>query len=175
MAITTIDARQAHQLLNQGLARLIDIREPDEFARAHIPGAILRPASATITEPVVLEDGVLPILMCASGMRTTMHQERLARQWPVDTLVLKGGLKAWEAAGQPVVRNARAPLELIRQVQIAAGVLILTGLLLAWLVAPAFVALTAFVGLGLTFAGLSGFCGMARLLALMPWNRRALG
>jgi hypothetical protein len=63
----------------------------------------------------------------------------------------------------------------MRQVQIAAGLLILTGLLLAWLVAPAFVALTAFVGLGLTFAGLSGFCGMARLLALMPWNRRALG
>ena len=54
MAITIIDARQAHQLIDQGLARLIDIREPDEFARAHIPGAILRPASAATTEPVVL-------------------------------------------------------------------------------------------------------------------------
>ena len=58
--------------------------------------------------------------------------------------------------------------------RIGRGVLILTGLLLGWLVAPAFVALTVFVGLGLTFAGLSGFCGMARLLALMPWNRRSL-
>jgi hypothetical protein len=27
------------------------------------------------------------------------------------------------------------------------------------------------VGAGLTFAGISGFCGMARLLAVMPWNR----
>src|SRR3989344_221957 len=98
MAITIIDARQAHQLIDQGLARLIDIREPDEFARAHIPGAILRPASAATTEPVVLEDGVLPILMCSSGMRTGLHQERLARQWPVHTLLPKGGLKGWGAA-----------------------------------------------------------------------------
>jgi hypothetical protein len=32
--------------------------------------------------------------------------------------------------------------------------------------------LSGFVGAGLVFAGVTGFCGMARLLALMPWNRR---
>jgi rhodanese-related sulfurtransferase len=59
----------------------------------------------------------------------------------------------------------------MRQVQIAAGSLVLLGLILSQLVAPAWILLTWFVGAGLTFAGISGFCGMARLLALMPWNR----
>ena len=59
----------------------------------------------------------------------------------------------------------------MRQVQIAAGSLVLLGLILSQTVAPAWILLCWFVGAGLTFAGLSGFCGMARLLALMPWNR----
>ena len=98
MAITTIDAHQAQQLLNQGLARLIDIREPDEFARAHIPGAILRPASAAITEPVVLEDGVLPILMCASGMRATVAAGWLASRGFEKLDIYLGSMGAWKAA-----------------------------------------------------------------------------
>jgi rhodanese-related sulfurtransferase len=67
-----------------------------------------------------------------------------------------------------------APLPLMRQVQIAAGSLILLGLILSNTVAPAWIILTWFVGAGLTFAGVSGFCGMARLLAVMPWNRVSL-
>lgn len=168
-----INAKEAQRLLDEGRGVLIDIREPDEFARVQVPASHSRPASLGTLQPLQLSEGVLPILMCASGARTAMHHNRLARQLPVEPLVLQGGLKAWEREGCPVVRNSGAPLELMRQVQIAAGVLILTGLLLGWLVAPGFVALTAFVGLGLTFAGVSGFCGMARLLALMPWNRRA--
>jgi rhodanese-related sulfurtransferase len=69
--------------------------------------------------------------------------------------------------------DVRLPLPLMRQVQIAAGLLVLLGVVLAVTVAPAFIGLSAFVGAGLTFAGLSGWCGMAQLLALMPWNRRA--
>ena len=61
----------------------------------------------------------------------------------------------------------------MRQVQIAAGSLVLAGVLLGAFVAPGFYALSGFVGAGLLFAGVSGFCGMARLLAVMPWNRRA--
>jgi predicted branched-subunit amino acid permease len=59
----------------------------------------------------------------------------------------------------------------MRQVQIAAGSLVVIGVLLGALVHPGFYALSAFVGAGLVFAGVSGFCGMARLLVLMPWNR----
>ena len=86
--------------------------------------------------------------------------------------MIVGGLESWRKAGLPIAIDRKAPLELMRQVQIAAGSLILAGVLLGWLVAPAFFALAAFVGAGLTFAGATGFCGMARLLAAMPWNRR---
>jgi hypothetical protein len=61
----------------------------------------------------------------------------------------------------------------MRQVQIEAGSLVLLGIVLGVWVAPAFLGLSAFVGAGLAFAGLSGWCGVARLLALMPWNRPA--
>lgn len=61
----------------------------------------------------------------------------------------------------------------MRQVQITAGSLVLTGVLLGLFVAPGFFGLSAFVGAGLIFAGVTGWCGMANLLRVMPWNRRA--
>lgn len=67
--------------------------------------------------------------------------------------------------------DTKQPLELMRQVQMAAGGLILTGAALGTFVHPSFYGLCAFVGAGLFLAGATGFCGMARLLAVMPWNR----
>jgi len=87
--------------------------------------------------------------------------------------MLAGGVDGWAAAGLPLVENRKAPLELMRQVQIVAGSLVLAGVILGFLVHPGFFGLSAFVGAGLTFAGATGFCGMARLLALAPWNRPA--
>jgi rhodanese-related sulfurtransferase len=87
--------------------------------------------------------------------------------------MLEGGLTGWKSAGYPTRVDHTKPIELQRQVQIAAGSLILLGVLLSWLVSPFFVALSAFVGGGLVFAGLSGWCGMAHLLALLPWNRKS--
>jgi hypothetical protein len=67
----------------------------------------------------------------------------------------------------------RQPIEPMRQAQIVGGTLVLTGAALGLLVSPAFIALCALVGAGLLHAGLSGTCGMARLLSLLPWNRQA--
>ncbi|WP_420561918.1 YgaP family membrane protein [Tepidicaulis sp.] len=64
-------------------------------------------------------------------------------------------------------------MEVNRQVQITAGALVLSGIVLGAAVSPAFYLLSAFVGAGLMMAGITGWCGMARLLAVMPWNRRA--
>ena len=83
---------------------------------------------------------------------------------------LEGGLPGWQQAGLPLRTLKNAPLPLMRQVQIAAGVLVLLGLSLGTWVAPAWILLSWFIGAGLVLAGVSGFCGMARLLALMPWN-----
>jgi len=98
-------------------------------------------------------------------------QTLLRQNHPHPVTDLQGGIPSWQQAGLPLRRLANAPLPLMRQVQIAAGSLLLLGLTLSNLVAPAWILLTWFVAAGLVFAGVSGFCGMARLLALMPWNR----
>jgi hypothetical protein len=57
-------------------------------------------------------------------------------------------------------------------VRLGAGLLVLTGVALGFLVNPGWFWLAGFVGGGLTVAGTTNFCGMASLLALLPWNRR---
>ena len=159
--------------VDRGDAVLVDIREPDEFARSHIPGARSVPLSRLDSTPLALDGAKEVVFLCRSGGRTNANCDRLARQVGGPAYLLDGGLDAWRAAGLPVDQDRGAPLEIMRQVQIAAGSLVLLGVLLAWLVAPGFIAISAFVGSGLLFAGVSGWCGMANLLALMPWNRRA--
>jgi rhodanese-related sulfurtransferase len=112
------------------------------------------------------------IFACWSGMRTAGACDRLATQVSSPAFVLQGGLDAWTKHGLPLVVNAKAPMEIMRQVQIAAGLLVLVGVVLGFMVSSAWFGLSAFVGAGLTFAGATGFCGMARLLMLAPWNRR---
>jgi rhodanese-related sulfurtransferase len=94
----------------------------------------------------------------------------VAAGWP-DVWQLKGGIEAWRKAGFPVVGNAKAPISIMRQVQIAAGSIVLVGVVLGMLVSPWMLGISAFVGAGLVFSGASGTCGMAAMLSLMPWNR----
>jgi len=158
--------------LNRG-ALLVDIREADEFARRHVAGAVSRPLSAFEQAHLRIEPGQDVIFTCRTGNRTSVHCARLQASVDGDAWVLEGGVDGWAAAGLPVVADRAAPLELMRQVQIAAGLLVLAGVLLGFIVSPILFGLAAFVGAGLTFAGATGWCGMAKLLALMPWNRRA--
>jgi hypothetical protein len=88
-----------------------------------------------------------------------------------DVVVLEGGITAWAGAGLPVVRG-RKTMSLERQVRIAAGALVFIGSVFGYFVNPAFIALSAFVGAGLVFAGITDTCGMAMMLAKMPWNTR---
>jgi rhodanese-related sulfurtransferase len=88
-----------------------------------------------------------------------------------EAYIVEGGIEAWKKAGLPIAKDRSQPIEIQRQVQIAAGSLVLLGVVLGLAVSPAFYAVSAFVGAGLTFAGFSGWCGMATLLARMPWNR----
>ena len=85
---------------------------------------------------------------------------------------LEGGIEAWRDAGQPTRKDPRQPIEIMRQVQIGAGSLVVAGYALGMLVHPGFHVVSGLVGTGLILAGVTGFCGMARLLALAPWNRR---
>jgi rhodanese-related sulfurtransferase len=87
---------------------------------------------------------------------------------------IDGGLEGWRNAGLPTVIDRRQPMELQRQVQIVAGGLVLLGIVMGLSVSPWFLAVSLFVGAGLMFAGISGYCGMARLLQRAPWNMAAV-
>lgn len=171
--LTPLPATQVAERLKAGGALLIDIREADEFARSHAKGALSRPLSTFEAAHLKIEVATDVVFTCRSGMRTQANCDRLAAAVDGEAFVLQGGLDAWASAGLPVEEDRKAPLELMRQVQIAAGVLVLLGVVLGFGLHPAFFGVSAFVGAGLTFAGATGNCGMARLLQLAPWNRPA--
>lgn len=170
--LTPLTPNDVAERLAAGRAVLIDIREPDEYARRHVKGARSQPLSRLDGAHLTIDPAKAVVFACRSGMRTKSNCERLAACVEGEAYMLEGGVDAWAAAGLPVETGAKAPLELMRQVQIAAGSLILIGVTLGSLVHPAFYALSAFVGAGLMFAGATGSCAMARLLAIAPWNRR---
>lgn len=157
--------------LKAGTTRLVDIREPDEFAREHVAGAAHAPLSTFENAHLAVAPEQDVVFMCRTGNRTGVNCGRLAARVDGPAYVLDGGLDAWKKAGLATRTDAKAPLELMRQVQMGAGGLILLGAALGLLVHPGFWAISAFVGAGLFVAGATGFCGMARLLALAPWNR----
>jgi rhodanese-related sulfurtransferase len=170
MTIASIDAPKAARLLSRG-ALLVDVRESDE-RRARIPGSLHVPLARL---PERLGEGAPAVIFhCRSGMRCDANAARLAATIAPDVpaYTIEGGLDAWARAGLGIETDRRPPIEVMRQVQIVAGSLVLLGVLFGTLVAPAFLALSAFVGAGLVFAGASGWCGMALLLRRMPWNRR---
>jgi rhodanese-related sulfurtransferase len=173
--LKTITPEEAARLLREEGATLVDVREPDEHARERIPGAQNLPLSRLEEAELALHQGRPVLFHCRSGARTEGNAARLAaRCGTVEAYVVAGGLEAWKRAGLPVAEDRRQPLELMRQVQIAAGAMVLLGVVLGVLLSPWFYALSGFVGAGLVFAGVTGTCGLARVLRLMPWNRRLL-
>jgi rhodanese-related sulfurtransferase len=153
---------------------LIDVRTPGEYQAVHAVSAQLVPLDsldpqALMTAHQVSSDNPL-YLICRTGTRAQQAWKRFHDAGFTQVVCVEGGTEAWEQAGLPVVRG-RGVIALDRQVRMAAGLLVLLGVGLSFLVHPAFVALSAFVGAGLLFAGLTDTCGMAMLLAKMPWNR----
>ena len=176
MSLPTIKPAEARRLLDRGVL-LIDIREADEHAREKIPGARHLPLSKLDEADLAVHQGKPVIFHCKSGARTQANAPRLAGKLgeTCEAFIVEGGLDAWRKAGLPVVSDRHQPLELQRQVQIGAGGLAVMGTLLGLFVSPWFFAVPAFVGAGLITAGLTGFCGMARILMRAPWNRSVYG
>ena len=154
-------------------ALLLDVRTPGEFEEAHIDGSVLMPLGDLNTEEVKrLAAGKRAcLLICRSGNRARQAAERLKSSGLPSLQVLTGGVLAWDAAGLPLNRGAKS-ISLERQVLIAAGALVFIGAALGYFVNPAWIALPAFVGGGLVFAGITDTCGMGMLIAQMPWNNR---
>jgi len=172
--MTPISPELAAKLMRDG-AVLVDIRERDEHQREKIAGARHLAASVLDREHPARPGDAVMIFHCKSGARTRQNAPKIESTLPsgIETFILEGGIDAWKKAGLPVSIDRNAPIPTMRQVQIVAGSLVVLGTVLGFSVAPAFYALSAFVGIGLVFAGVTGFCGMERILALMPWNRQA--
>ena len=171
MSMPHISPAKAKALIDQG-AILVDIRDMDEHARERIPRAHNMPLSK-LCENSIGKDQKAIVFHCKSGNRTRMNATLLSRAAQVDAFILDGGIEAWKKAGLPVAQDRKQPIEIMRQVQIAAGGLALLGALLGLTVNPAFYALSGAVGAGLMFSGITGSCAMARILKIMPWNRIA--
>lgn len=164
-----IEAKQLKEELDRGSVRLIDVRTPAEFGEIHIEGSQLMPLDRLRPDEVKCEECVI---ICRSGKRAEQALEKLKAAGCENLRVLEGGVMAWDAAGLPVNRG-KAVLSLERQVRVAAGLMVLAGVILGTWVHPGYYGIAAFVGAGLTFAGLTDWCGMAMLLAKAPWNQRA--
>jgi rhodanese-related sulfurtransferase len=156
-------------------ALLLDVRTPAEYQEMHINGAVLHPLSELNLEHIkqLLHGKSEGVVVCRSGSRARQASEKLLSAGLSNLKVLEGGVAAWEAAGLALVRGKRA-ISLERQVRIAAGALVVIGAILSYFVNPAFITLSAFVGAGLMFAGITDTCGLAMALTRMPWNTRGV-
>jgi len=153
---------------------LIDVRAPVEYREVHLevarnvpldqldPAALMRARTGSTDEPLYV--------ICRSGSRGQQACEKFVKAGFSNAVNVEGGTMACVEAGLPVIRGKTA-VSLERQVRIAAGLLVLLGATLGWFVDPAFIGLSAFIGAGLLFAGITDTCGMGMLLARMPWNQ----
>ena len=160
--------------LDREKAVLIDVREPSEYVREHIPGSRPVPLSTLHHADFTEHSGKIAVFQCRTGNRTGRAADQLLST-PFDLVYhLAGGIEAWKRFGMPTQVYRNAPMDFVRQTLIAAGSLVVLGVMLAMLVSPEFIMLSGLVGTGLVFAGLTGYCPMAQILSLMPWNRRAV-
>jgi rhodanese-related sulfurtransferase len=160
---------------------IVDVREKDEFDAQHVPGSIWVPLSQFAhLAPGVLQAlvGRKVVLMCRSGKRAALAERQIGALGfggQLKTEVYPGGILEWARQGKPVAGGRSGHLPVLRQVQLAAGAMVLTSVVLSFKFDPRLAWLAAFVGGGLFLAGLTGFCPLAELLAKMPWNRSRPG
>ena len=174
MNVSVISAQKLAELCKEGKTiDIVDVRTPMEYQEVHVltarnvpldrldPGAVMEARNGSL-EPLYL--------ICRSGSRGRQACEKFIAAGYSNVVNVEGGTLACAEAGVPVVRGKKT-ISLERQVRIAAGSFVVLGILLGWLVHPAFLVLSAFVGAGLVFAGVTDTCGMGMLLARMPWNQ----
>ena len=157
---------------------VIDLRTPAEVEKERLEDCHCIPVHEINTENVkslLQEKGKNSsetiYLLCQSGKRAEMATQKLATDDELKTVILHGGLNAIKSEGETTITSKRKVIPLERQVRITAGALVLTGIVLGFAVNPSLFYLSAFVGAGLVFSGITDTCPMAMLIARMPWNQ----
>lgn len=170
--MNTINPEELQKWLSNDEAILIDVREPAEFSTSHIEGASLLPLGKISVTDLPNTDKKM-VIYCQKGMRGHSACKKLTEQDSNIVLYnLAGGISAWQESGNKIINGTSKTLPLDRQVQLTIGTLALSGSIAGYLLEPSFMLIPAFLGAGLIFAGLSGTCGLAVLLAKMPWNQK---
>lgn len=170
--LNVVSPSELRLMLDTGDTELIDVRSTDEFAARHIKEARSVPLSILDLNQICDKTKKI-ILQCESGSRSqsaTKKLQELSKDLKIYSL--DGGIRNWVEKNYATVEGMAAnnKLPLNRQVQITAGIIIVLGIVLTKLISRLFIVIPLFIGCGLIFAGISGWCGMASLLALMPWN-----
>lgn len=169
MEINTITAEKLQSLGTD--AALIDVRTPKEFREAHIPHAINVPLDQITAEIVREHASTGPVyIVCQAGKRSENACKKLIESGYKDVVTVIGGTNAWREAGYQVSQGEKA-ISLDRQMRITAGSLVLIGIVCGLTLHSGFLFLSAFVGAGLIFSGVTDTCGMISVLSKMPWNQ----
>ncbi len=163
------EVRSALQNEDLNLVHFVDVRTDVEFKEEHIKGFENIPLDKVEKYADQFCKYEKVYVTCKSGGRSMKAIEKLGE---IDTELVNvdGGLLQWKAEGLPL-ESGGGGLPIIRQVLIAAGCLVLIGVALALFWNWYAIWLSAFVGVGLVFAGVTGWCGMAKILGVMPWNK----
>lgn len=172
MALNTVNAKTLKTWLDNGDAVLVDVREPAEHAAQNIKGATLLPLSRISKSTLPPCTGKKLVIHCRKGGRGGTACEKLLAEDPnIEIYNLEGGLAAWVEAGLAIESSGSKILPLDQQVQLVIGILLITGSVVGYIFSPAWFLFTGCIGIGLSIAGLTGFCGLAYVMAKMPWNQ----
>jgi rhodanese-related sulfurtransferase len=167
-----IKPNQLHQMIKENKKpQLIDVREPAEFESEHVKESILVPLSKLEKEASRIDKNQPAYFICRTGQRSCQAVRTLETLGCKDIVVLDGGLEEWRKAGLPTILGTRRVWAMDRQVRLTAGLFVLVGIIFSWLIHPAFIGISLFVASGLIYSAITDSCGMAMMLAKMPWNK----
>lgn len=167
-----ITPEKLNDCLENNQATLIDVRSLREHQAQNIPHSSSIPLDTLHANQLNSESSQQVVLYCQTGQRSDKAFEILSAQAPkMNFLVLKGGLEAWKKSGYAIHQQNTFYLPLNQQVQITIGMAVLASSLLAYFYDTTFIVLAGLFGAGLTMAGITGFCGLAKLMGIMPWNK----
>ena len=104
MSLNELTAHAVDELLRSRKAVLVDVREPNEYAAARIPGALLFPLSSFDPQALPSPEGCDIVFHCAGGKRSATAVARCLEQGIAHTSHMAGGIQAWHVAGLPVIK-----------------------------------------------------------------------
>jgi rhodanese-related sulfurtransferase len=171
MSIQEISASELLDLIKKEPIKLVDVRTPGEFRSTHIPNSLNLPLSSSDFESFKnsASGAEKIVLICQSGARAKAASNELMLKNIAPLFILSGGMNSWQQSGFDVIKG-EGTISMERQVRIAAGLFVFLGSILSLIFSLNFIFIPIFIGAGLVFSGVTNTCGMARMLAVLPWN-----